>query len=121
MAGHIIIELKNLKFFATHGMYQEELKVGNEFVMDIYIESRAPKEIITSIDQTVNYVEVYQIAEEEFSHRHQLLETCVMKIADKLEKHFPDIEKLTINVRKMNPPITNFSGSVGISYSKSFK
>lgn len=121
MAGHFIIELKNLKFFAAHGMYQEELKVGNEFEMDISIECKAPKEVITSIDQTVNYVEVYQIAEEEFSHRQHLLETSVMKIAEKLQKHFPDIEQLTINVRKMNPPITNFSGSVGISYSKSFK
>ena len=121
MAGRFTIELKNLRFFAEHGMYQEELKVGNDFEVDVSMVCKSPKKMITSIDQTVNYVEVYRIIQEEFSQRKFLLETCAMVISDKIELQFPDLEMITISIRKLNPPITNFSGFVGISYTKSFK
>ncbi len=121
MAGHFTIELKNLRFFAEHGMYQEEMKVGNQFEVDLSIGCKSPKKPITSIDQTINYVEVYRIVQEEFSVRKYLLETCAMLIAEKLQLHFPEIEDLTIIIRKLNPPITNFTGSVSITYKRSFK
>src|SRR5687768_2613548 len=99
-------------------MYQEEIKVGNQFEVDITIGCKSPKKTITSIDQTINYVEVYRIVQEEFSVRKHLLETCAMLIAEKLQLQFPEIEHITISIRKMNPPITNFAGSVGINYSR---
>lgn len=119
--GRFTIELKSLRFFAEHGMYQEEMKVGNEFEVDISIECKSPKKKITSIEQTINYVEVYRIVQEEFATRRSLLETLAMEIADKLQMQFDEIEHVIICIRKMNPPITNFSGSVAISYSRSFK
>jgi 7,8-dihydroneopterin aldolase/epimerase/oxygenase len=121
MPGYFTIELKGLRFFATHGMYEEEAKVGNEFEVDILVDYNAPEKIISSIDQTVNYAEVFRIVQDEFAHRRQLLETCAMQIADRLQKQFPQIEKLTISIRKLSPPITNFTGSVGVVYSKDFK
>ena len=121
MAGHFNIELKNLRFFADHGMYTEEMKVGNQFEVDVAIECKAPKKTITSIDQTINYVEVYRILQEEFSQRRLLLETLAMDIANRVEEQFPDLEKFSISIRKLNPPITNFAGSVSVSYSKVFK
>ena len=119
--GQFTIELKSLRFFAEHGMYQEEMKVGNEFEVDLSIVCKSPKKKITSIEQTINYVEVYRILQEEFAVRKFLLETLAMEIAEKLHDQFPDIESLSICIRKLNPPITNFSGSVAISYSKKFK
>src|SRR4051812_48695443 len=113
MAGHFTIALKNLRFFAEHGMYQEEMKVGNDFEVDVAMNCKAPKKLITSIEQTINYVEVYRIIQEEFSERKFLLETCAMKIAERVQVQFPEIESITISIRKLNPPITNFSGSVG--------
>ena len=121
MAGHFTIELKGLRFFAEHGMYHEEMLVGNEFEVDVLIGCKSPKKKITSIEQTVNYVEVYRILQEEFAQRRFLLETLAMDIADKIETQFNEIEKISICIRKMNPPITNFSGSVAVSYSKTFK
>lgn len=121
MAGRFTIDLKQLRFFAEHGMYQEEMRVGNEFEVDLSIGCKSPKKMITSLEQTINYVEVYRIVQEVFSERKLLLETCAMEIAEKLEVNFPEIEQITICIRKLNPPITNFSGSVGITYSRSFK
>jgi dihydroneopterin aldolase len=121
MSGHFTIELSRLRFFAGHGMYEEEMKVGNEFEVDISIACKSPKKTITSINQTVDYVDVYKIVQEEFAERKFLLETCAMKIAEKVQLKFPEIEKIHISIRKLNPPITNFSGAVGITYSKEFK
>ena len=121
MPSHFTIDLKNLRFFGEHGMYQEEMKVGNEFELDISLACRSPKKTISSINQTINYVEVYRIVQEEFGQRRLLLETLAMQIADRIYQQFPEIQQLSITIRKMNPPITNFSGSVGISYNKTFK
>ncbi len=116
-----IIELRSLRFFADHGMYQEEMKVGNEFEVDVIMGCKAPKKMITSIEQTINYVEVYRIIQENFAVRKFLLETLAMEIAEQLEAQFPELKHVSISIRKLNPPITNFSGSVAITYKKDFK
>ena len=121
MAGWMTIELKGLKFFAEHGMYQEERKVGNQFEIDLEVSFKVPKHTVTSIDETVNYVEIYRIVEERFSEHRNLLETCAMEISQALHDYFSEIKKVFITIKKINPPITNFTGSVGVSYTKEFK
>jgi len=49
------------------------------------------------------------------------LETCAMEICEALHENFSEIRKISIYIKKINPPITNFTGSVGVSYSKEFK
>jgi 7,8-dihydroneopterin aldolase/epimerase/oxygenase len=121
LSAQFTIELNGLRFFAEHGMYKEEMSVGNEFEVDVSIVCKAPKKEITSIEQTVNYAEVYRILQEEFAVRRQLLESSAMHIGEKLQEQFPEIRKLVIRIKKLNPPITNFSGTVGITYEKEFK
>jgi dihydroneopterin aldolase len=116
MSAQFIIELKGLRFFAHHGLYEEEAKVGNEFEVDVSIVYKAPEAKVISIDQTINYAEVFRIVKDEFGQRKDLLEACALQIADRLQKQFPQIEKLTISIKKLNPPITNFVGSVGVTY-----
>ena len=102
-------------------MYQEELLVGNEFEVNVLMEIKAPKKTITSIEQTINYVEVFRITQEIFLKRRQLLEALAMEIADALHDNFNQIEKISITIKKMTPPIINFTGSVAITYHKAFK
>ncbi len=121
MAGQLTIELKGLRFFAEHGMYAEEIKIGNEFEVDLCISYKLPKKSIDSIEQTINYVDVYRIVKAEMAEPKHLLETCAIKIVDRLHNYFKQIEKIQINVKKLAPPITNFTGSVGVSIYKEFK
>lgn len=114
------VELRGLRFFGEHGMYAEEKKVGNEFEVDVLISFEAPDDPILHINDTVNYVEVYRIVEAELRDRKQLLETCAMRICDDLLPVFPAIKKAFISIRKMTPPITNFTGSVGVSYTREY-
>jgi 7,8-dihydroneopterin aldolase/epimerase/oxygenase len=121
MAGWMTVELKGLRFFAEHGMYPEERKVGNEFEVDVSVVYKVPKKTIQSIEETVNYVEIYRIIEDEFRDRKLLLETCAMKICERVQHVFTGLKSISISIKKINPPITNFTGYVGVSYSKEFK
>ena len=116
MAGYFTIELKGLRFFARHGLYAEEINVGNEFEVDVIVQSEVPEKKLIVIEETINYAEVYGIVVETFKERNELLENAAIQIADKLERRFPRIQKLSISIRKLSPPITGFIGSVGINY-----
>ncbi len=121
MAAWITVELNDLKFFANHGLHAEEAVVENEFKVDICLSIKAPKKIIQSIKQTVNYAEVYNIVEQEFAIRYDLLETCAMHIAQRIAEMNPVVKKMRISIKKSNPPIVHFTGSVGVVYAAEFK
>ena len=121
MSASFTIQLNHLRFFAEHGMYEQERSVGNEFEVNISLEIKAPKEKIKSIEDTINYAEVYRITKELFAKRKSLLETLAMEIAEELKEQFPAIKNLSIQISKLHPPITSFTGSVGVCYQKSYK
>lgn len=115
------MELTGVRFFAYHGVHEEEAKMGNEFELDLLMEHAAPAQVIERLEDTINYAAVYALVKEEMSTRQALLETCVMRIADRLKEEFPRMERIGIKLRKLSPPITGFVGSVGVRYSKEFK
>ena len=115
------IQLHNLRFFAEHSLYEEERSVGNEFEVNISLTMKGPKEKVVTLEETINYVEVYRITKELFSHRNALLETLAMEIAEALKHQFPVIQKAEVQIAKLHPPIAGFTGSVSVTYKKSFK
>jgi dihydroneopterin aldolase len=121
MFAIITIELKGMRLSGNHGLYTEESKLGNEFVLDLEITYRTRKKIITEVQDTIDYVQVYKIVATEFQNRENILETCAIKIANRLHAEFQKIIKIQIRIKKLAPPITNFTGSVGVTYTKSFK
>ena len=102
-------------------MFEEERAAGNEFEVNIALTIKAPKKKVQSLEHTINYAEVYRITKELFSKRSRLLETMAMEIAEVLKAQFPSINQLSIDIKKLNPPITGFTGSVGVRYEKSYK
>ena len=121
MSSIFTIQLNNLRFFAAHGMYAEEIGVGNEFEVNISIDIKAPKTKLTSIEDTVNYAEVYRITKDVFSKRKLLLETLAMEIAEELKTNFSFIRRVCVEITKLNPPIASFAGSVSVSFRKTYK
>ncbi|HEY0058128.1 MAG TPA: dihydroneopterin aldolase [Flavisolibacter sp.] len=114
------IQLKGLRLFANHGLYAEESKAGNEFGLDISLCYPVQVPAISEIDQTVNYVDAYAIVTTIFQKREDLLETVAMKMMDELYRVFPFLSAASISINKLTPPIPNFIGSLGVTYSKTF-
>lgn len=114
------IQLKGLRLFANHGLYAEEFKAGNEFELEIALSYPVEGAAISDIEQTINYVDAFAIVTSVFSHREDLLETVSMKMMNELHRAFPFLTAASITINKLTPPIPNFIGSLGVTYSKTF-
>lgn len=115
----ITIHLNKLLFFSHHGVHEEETIVGTEFEMNVAISFNETEKIV-SLDQTINYVVVYNIIKEHMKKPSRLLETVAMQVADDIYKIDNRIKTINISISKLNPPINNFTGNVGITYNKEF-
>jgi dihydroneopterin aldolase len=49
-----------------------------------------------------------------------LLETLAQEISEEIHANDPRIFYIEITLKKLNPPIQNFTGTVGITYKKTF-
>jgi len=113
------VHLDKMKFFAHHGWHDEEGITGTEFEVSVSVTFNAPENISTLHD-TINYVTVFDIVKERFLRPARLLETLAQEITESIHKTDERITAINININKLNPPLSNFTGSVGVSYKKSF-
>jgi dihydroneopterin aldolase len=119
--GKIIIE--EMEFYAFHGHYQEEQIVGNRFLLDLEMEAdlAAPANSDTLKD-AVNYQLAYKIIKHEMRRtKSKLLENIGKRILDALFTEMEGVEKATIRIRKLNPPMGGPIKSVGIEMSRKLK
>jgi dihydroneopterin aldolase len=114
-----IIQLENMEFYANHGCYKEEQIVGNQFLVDLTLETNCdiPRQT-DNIEDALNYLKVYEFIKEEMDEKSHLLEHVAGRILDRLYKEFDQIDKATIKVRKMNPPLGGKLESVSVTLSR---
>ena len=104
------IELKSMKFYAHHGVFQQETKVGNLFVVDLVITANINKAVETDdLNDTVNYAAIYSLVKQEMDKPSKLLEHVAGRIIKTLKGHFSQIQHVSIKLAKLNPP---FGGDV---------
>jgi len=116
----ITIKLKQLRFFAHHGLYEEERKVSNEFMVDLEVSFESSAVIITKMNETINYIKLYDLIKKHMLQTTDLIETLAMKITDDIHDSYPQVKKVSIAITKKYPPVINFSGNVAVSYLKEF-
>ncbi len=101
-----VIELEKMEFYAFHGCYKEEQRVGNKFIVNISIETNiSTARISDNIQDTINYVKIYNAVKDEMKQNSHLLEHVAGRIIDRLLHDFPQILHITVKISKMNPPI----------------
>ncbi len=114
------IELRQLRFRGYHGLYPEEQKTGNEFETEPSLAFDPGETILTALDSTIDYAAVYEIVKQQMAAREDLLETWLMKLADKLYSRFPIIKKAEISITKLQVPIGGFGGRCGVRFVKEY-
>ncbi len=113
------IHLNNMHFFAHHGLHEEETLAGNGFEVDISV-SFLPHFPVQELADTINYVEVYALLKKRMEHPTRLLETLAEQIVADIRQLDNRIHKISIRIKKNNPPISQFSGTVGVTLDKVF-
>jgi len=73
------------------------------------------------LKDAVNYQKAYKLVKEEMSKKSHLLEHIAKRILDVLFKEMKGIEKITVRVAKMNPPVGGKIDSVSVTMSRSLK
>ena len=115
----LTIHLSNLIFHAYHGIYKEEKIVGNDFEVNVEVTFDANYEII-NINQTIDYVALHGIIKKIMDTPTPLIETVVQEMATQIKLFDTRITSVKVSVKKLNPAISNFEGTVGISYTQVF-
>ena len=116
----ITVQLHNLHFNSFHGIHEEEKILGNEYLINASVEFHEEREVITSIQGTINYEDIYNIIKERMSMPTPLLETIVMEIGNEIHAEFPQVRSISISIRKMHPPIEGIQGSAGVNWQRQF-
>jgi dihydroneopterin aldolase len=113
------IHLDKLRFFSHHGMHDEERITGTHFEVsiDLGFAIEAP---IEKLSDTVDYSEVYKIVQSHMQKPAALLEKLAGHMADDIQHYDNRIHTINIRINKLQPPIANFTGNVGVSISKSY-
>lgn len=104
------ISLENIRLYAYHGVFPQETKVGNNFVINIKIKVDVIKATKTdSLSDTVSYATLYEIIKSEMEIPSKLLEHVAGRIISALKSELPQIEEVELKLSKLTPP---FGGQV---------
>ena len=117
---HLTIELKQVRFYGYHGLYENEIFTGNEFEIDLRVRIQPAVEVISKMEESISYVSLYELVKKRMQQREALLETLAMDIANLVNKEFAGVKEVNISINKLTPPFENFSGKVGVTYQKIF-
>ena len=101
-----VISIEGMEFFAYHGCFKEEQIIGTKFRVDLYLHvDTSSAEQTDNLNDTVNYLSVYQAVKREMAVKSKLLEHVGRRILTTLKREFPQIDHARIKIKKLNPPL----------------
>lgn len=104
------IELRGLVVFGHHGYLEEERRLGQRFLVDLWVDVSGNAAETDSIDETVDYRRLAALVREVFAGPERLLlEGLAGAIADGILGQFEAVERARVRVRKpdvvLDPPV----------------
>ena len=104
------IELMGLVVFGHHGYLEEERRLGQRFLVDLWADVRGDATETDRIEDTVDYRKLAALVREVFAGEERLLlEGLAGSIADGIMERYPAVERVRVRVRKpdvvLDPPV----------------
>jgi dihydroneopterin aldolase len=106
----VTIELEGLVVFGRHGYLEEERRLGQRFLVDLWVEVDEAAAASDRIEDTVDYRRLAALVREVFSGPERLLlEGLAGACADGIVARFAAVERVRVRVRKpdvvLDPPV----------------
>ena len=101
------IRIENLELYAYHGVFPEENKLGQTFIVSasLYVDTIKAAQN-DDLSQSVNYGEVCQFIKRWMdAHTVKLIETVADTLAREILRAFPLIKRIELEVKKPNAPV----------------
>ena len=100
------IRLHDMRFYAYHGVMEQERRVGGEYLVSLQVETDLSRAVNSdSVADTINYAQLYDVVRHEMAEPSQLLEHVAGRIGQRVLDRFPQVTALTVSVTKCNPPM----------------
>ena len=100
------VRVENIKVYANHGCLTEETIIGSDYLVNVLVKTNLSKASKSDkLADTVDYVLINQIVEEEMAIPSKLLEHVAKRISDRIFSEIPTVKKSKVAVSKINPPI----------------
>jgi len=117
MKNHI--QVNGIRVYSHHGCLPEETKIGGNYVIDVELETNFLKAAINdSLNDTIDYVIINNIVLEEMEIPSKLIEHVGYRIYQRIKRESNTIDKLTIKITKICPPINGDVANVSIIISE---
>lgn len=110
------IELRGLECFGHHGVFAEEKRDGQTFLVDVtcWLDT-APAAADDDLTKTVNYAELAQLAVDVVAGpARDLIETVAAEIADGALARFGLLHAVEVTVHKPSAPIPHAFADVAV-------
>lgn len=113
----ITVELRGLRVFGHHGVYEEERATGQDFLFDVELdvgERGATDRIEDAVDYSAVARAVRGVSE---AHAYALLEALALAVADELRARF-GVDRVTVRVSKPAVQPAGLPGTASVSVSR---
>ena len=100
------ISLDDMRFYAYHGVMEQERRVGSEYSVSLIVEADLTDAARTDdVADTINYAELYELVKREMAMPSKLLEHVTARIGQRAIEAYERIIAVTVKVTKLNPPM----------------
>ena len=100
------ISLRNVRFYAFHGVMPQERRVGADFLVNLRVGYPLEKAMQSDeVGDTLNYAALYEVVKTEMMQPSHLLEHVAGRIVSAIEKQFPLVTSIDLELTKQNPPM----------------
>ena len=111
------IDVHGIRLYSNHGCMQEEAIIGSHYEVNISVWANLSVSVQTDeLIDTVDYVALYEITKSEMGKRAKLLEVVCQRIMDRIMDEHPSVQKASVNVAKLNPPINGDVERVALTF-----
>ena len=109
------IFIKKARFFAHHGVLEQERYTGANFYVNLEARVNFVHALQTDeLTDTVSYADLFDIVRTEMETPSQLIEHVGGRILEHIFSSYPEVENITLEIIKENPPMGADSEGAGI-------
>jgi len=103
-----LIEIKGIKSFGYHGVFESENIAGQDFFVDVLLELNLTRASVSDdVTDTVNYAEITDLVVEEITgERVALIEKLADRIANRIKVAYPKVASVSVTVHKPQAPVS---------------
>ncbi len=118
--NYTIIRINNARFYAHHGVLEQERTNGGLFEIDAEMTCNVTEaEAEDNLKKTLDYEKAYKFIKEVVSEKKFfLIEALAYRIAVNIISNFSMVQKVVIKVRKPSPPLGGLTDYVEVEHTE---